>query len=61
METRKPMEIPPGKCRRANSAALRYISETWKMMAERENRVNAQRKKSLTRRAAQGDTIGGYG
>jgi hypothetical protein len=61
METRNPMEIPPGKCRRAKSAALRYTSETGKMMAEGENRVNAQRKKTLTRTAAQGDKIGSYG
>jgi len=47
METRKPMEIPPGKCRRAKSAAPRYTSETGKMMAEGENRVNAQREKTL--------------
>jgi hypothetical protein len=31
------------------------------MMAERENRVNAQWKKSLTKPVAQGDKIGGHG
>jgi hypothetical protein len=55
MKTRKPMEnLPENVSRKAKR-------ETWKMMAERENRVNAQRKKSLTKAAAQGDRIGGYG
>jgi len=35
--------------------------ETWKMMAERENRVNAQEKDFLTATAPQSDKIGGYG
>jgi hypothetical protein len=55
METRKPMEmLPENESRKAKL-------ETWMMMAERENRVNAQWKKSLTITALQRDKIGGHG
>jgi len=60
METRKPMEILPEE-RKPKSETRKAKLETWKMMAERENRVNAQEKDFLTATAPQGDKIGGYG
>jgi hypothetical protein len=47
--------------RKPKSDTRKTKRETCKMMAERGNRVNAQREKSLTKAAAQGDRIGGYG
>jgi len=55
METRKPMEILP------KNETQKTKCETWKMMAERDNRVNAQARRFLALRAAQGDRIGGHG
>jgi len=43
METRKPMEILPEE-RKPKSETRKTKLETWKMMAERENRVNAQKR-----------------